>query len=70
MRSTRHEILSGIRSHYGKLPGVEVYAESDTLEGCREKLGLVLEEWVRLRLSRHLPLPTVDGVDLRVRAVA
>jgi hypothetical protein len=29
-----------------------------------------LEEWILLRVSRHLPLPTVDGIELTIREVA
>ena len=47
-----------------------VYATADTLEGCRDELEEVLEEWILFRVSKNLPLPTVDGIDLSIREVA
>ena len=38
-----------------------VYANADTLERCREELEEILEEWILLRVFKHLPLPTADG---------
>jgi predicted RNase H-like HicB family nuclease len=46
-----------------------VYASASSLEGCREELEEVLEEWVLFRVSRHLEVPEVNGIDLRVSKV-
>jgi hypothetical protein len=27
----------------------------------------VLEEWVLFRISRHLPMPVVDGIELTIK---
>jgi predicted RNase H-like HicB family nuclease len=40
------------------------------LEECRDELEEVLEEWLLLRLSRQLPVPILDGIDLIVHEVA
>jgi predicted RNase H-like HicB family nuclease len=65
MRKARYEILPDDGSFYGEIPGFDgVYANADTLEACRDELEEVLEEWILLRVSRHLPLPTVDGIEL------
>jgi predicted RNase H-like HicB family nuclease len=67
----RYEILSDDGSYYGEIPGFEgVYANARTLEDCREELREVLEEWILLRVSRNLPLPVVDGRELKIRAIA
>jgi hypothetical protein len=29
-----------------------------------------LEEWILLRVSRNLPLPIVDGIELSIKEVA
>jgi predicted RNase H-like HicB family nuclease len=63
-----YEILEDDGGFYGEIPGFEgVYANADTLEVCREELEEVLEEWVLFRVSRNLPLPTVNGIKLQIR---
>ena len=37
---------------------------------CRDELEEVLEEWLLYRLSRQLPVPIADGIDLVAREVA
>lgn len=65
-----YEILEDDGSYYGEIPDFAgVYANAESLEKCREELGEVLEEWVLFRVSRNLPLPTVDGIELQVRKV-
>jgi len=71
MRRARYEILPDDSTFYGEIPGFDgVWANADTLEGCREELEEVLEEWILLRVSKHLPLPTVDGIELTIKEVA
>ncbi len=71
MHKARYEIISGNYPFYGEIPGFDgVYANTETLEACREELEEVLEEWILLRVSKHLPLPTVDGIDLTIKEVA
>ena len=71
MCRARYEILSGDEPFYGEIPGFDgVYAIASTLEECRENLEEVLEEWMLLRISKHLPLPVVDGIDLTIKEVA
>ena len=71
MRRAHYEILEEDRSYYGEIPGFEgVYANANVLEECREELEEVLVEWVLFRVSRNLPVPTVDGIDLQVRKVS
>jgi predicted RNase H-like HicB family nuclease len=66
-----HEILPDDGSYYGDIPNFEgVYANAETLEACCEELAEVLDEWVLLRVSKSLPLPIVDGLELKVREVA
>jgi predicted RNase H-like HicB family nuclease len=71
MRRAKYEILSDDASYYGEIPNFDgVYANADTLEGCREELEEVLEEWVLFRVSRNLSLPVVDGIELTIKEVA
>jgi predicted RNase H-like HicB family nuclease len=46
-----------------------LFANSASLEECRDELEDVLEEWVFIRISRNLPLPEVDGHQLQIRKV-
>ncbi|OGG49781.1 MAG: hypothetical protein A3F84_23200 [Candidatus Handelsmanbacteria bacterium RIFCSPLOWO2_12_FULL_64_10] len=58
MRRAKYEILSDDGSFYGEIPGFQgVYANTETLEACREELEEVLEEWILFRVSRNLSLP-------------
>ncbi|HEX6482376.1 MAG TPA: hypothetical protein VF043_26325 [Ktedonobacteraceae bacterium] len=71
MHHAKYEILPSDGSFYGEIPGFDgVYANAETLEDCREELEEVLEEWILLRVSRNLPLPTVNGIELTIREVA
>lgn len=71
MRQAKYEILSDDSSFYGEIPGLEgVYANADTLEDCRKELEEVLEEWILFRVSRNLPLPIIDGIELVIKEVA
>lgn len=68
MNHARYEILPSEGKFYGEIPECNgVYATAETLEVCRDELEEVLEEWVLFRVHRHLPLPTIDGVELTVK---
>jgi predicted RNase H-like HicB family nuclease len=71
MRQASYEILPEDKTYYGEIPGFPgVYANSDTLEACRDELEEVLEEWILLRVSRNLPLPVIEGIELTIKEVA
>ncbi|MBI2856046.1 MAG: type II toxin-antitoxin system HicB family antitoxin [Chloroflexi bacterium] len=71
LAKARYEILTDDGSYYGEIPGFNgVYANANTLEECRNLLEEVLEEWLLLRVFRNLAIPTVDGLDLRIRESA
>jgi len=68
MKKAKYEILPDDSSFYGEIPGFDgVYANADTLEACRDELEEVLEEWIFFRISRNLPLPVVDGIELSIK---
>ncbi len=70
LKQARYEILQEEGGFYAEIPGFQgVYAQSDTLEGCREELASTLEDWILFRVSRQLPLPVVAGIDLTVKEV-
>jgi predicted RNase H-like HicB family nuclease len=65
MKKAKYEILPDDDTFYGCIPGFDgVYANARDLETCRSELREVLEEWILLSVSRHLPLPVVDGISL------
>lgn len=67
MRHATYEILTDDGTYYGEIPGFDgVYANAKTLEQCREELQQTLEDWLLVRIARHLDLPEVDGLRLRV----
>ena len=67
----KYEILAGEATFYGEIPGFDgVWANSDTLESCREELAEVLEEWILIRVSKNLLLPVVDGLELTIKEAA
>ena len=71
LHQARYEILPDDQSFYGEIPGFEgVYSNAATLEACREELAEVLEEWILFRISKNLPLPVVDGIELAIKEVA
>ena len=66
LRKAKYEILPDDATFYGEVPGFQgVYANAPTLEGCREELEEVLEEWILFRVSRNLQLPVVNGMLVR-----
>ena len=67
----KYEILPDDGAYYGEIPECNgVYAHAGTLEACRQELQEVLEEWILFRVSRQLPLPTIDGIQLTIKEVA
>jgi predicted RNase H-like HicB family nuclease len=53
MRRARYKILPEDGEYFGEIPGIDgVWASADTLEGCRDQLEEVLEEWIALSLRR------------------
>jgi predicted RNase H-like HicB family nuclease len=71
MCQAKYEILPDDGSFYGEIPSFDgVYANADKLEKCREELEEVLEEWILLRVSRNLPLPVVEGMELVIKETA
>ena len=68
MHRAKYEILEDDGTFYGEIPGFQgVYANADTLEACREELESVLEGWILICVSRHVPTPVVDAIDLNIK---
>lgn len=68
MHRATYKIFPEDETFLGTIPGFQgVWANNDTLEGCRDELQEVLEEWILFRLSKQLALPLVDGIDLTLK---
>ena len=71
MAKAKYEILQEDNSFYGEIPGFEgVYANAKDLETCRAELGEVLEEWLFFRIYRNLPIPSINGLKLKINKIA
>jgi predicted RNase H-like HicB family nuclease len=71
MRIAHYELLDGGEGYIGKIPGLQgVWANSDTLEACRDELREVLEEWIILGLKMNHHIPVIDGIELNFEKVA
>jgi predicted RNase H-like HicB family nuclease len=71
LRRAHYELLDREEGFYGEIPGFEgVLAQAPTLEQCREELVGTLEDWLLFRISRGLPIPSVEGMSLEVKEVA
>jgi predicted RNase H-like HicB family nuclease len=70
MRKAKYEILADDGTYYGEIPGFQgVYANAQILEECREELESVLEDWLLFSVSRNLPVPVVNGIELKIKEV-
>jgi len=68
MAQAHYELLDGGEGFYGEIPGFQgVFAQAETLEACRDELASTLEDWLLFRISRQLPVPAVQGLDLTVK---
>ena len=70
MARAKYEILEDDGTYYGRIPGFKgVWANADTLEGCRQELLSVLEDWILLGIRLNHRLPAVNGLRLRLPRV-
>ncbi len=71
MHRAKYEILEDDGTFYGEIPDFQgVWANADTLEACRDELESVLQDWILFRVSKSLVLPIIEGIDLKIKAVA
>ena len=71
LNHAKYEILPDDGTYYGEIPECNgVYANANNLEDCRRELEEVLEEWILFRISSHLPLPVIDGMQPTIKKVA
>jgi predicted RNase H-like HicB family nuclease len=70
MGHATYEILEEDKTFFGSIPDCQgVWANESTLDKCRKELESALEDWVLFRVSKNMPLPVIDGLDLTIREV-
>jgi predicted RNase H-like HicB family nuclease len=68
MSKAHYELLGGGEGFYAEIPDFQgVFAQANTLEACRDELASTLEDWLLFRISRQLPIPVLQGLDLTVK---
>jgi predicted RNase H-like HicB family nuclease len=70
MHHARYEIIEDEGTYFGYIPECKgLWANESTLEACRDELQEALEDWIVLSLTRNIPVPVIDGIDLSFHAV-
>lgn len=65
MAKAVYEIIEDDNTYWGEIPNLQgVWANSDTLEECRNELREALSDWIALRLRLGLEIPIVDKINL------
>ena len=55
-------------SWFAEIPGFEgVWGNGETVEKCRIELQEVLEEWLLLKLTDGDPIPSLEGIEIKVK---
>jgi predicted RNase H-like HicB family nuclease len=68
LRKAKYKLLEDGEGFFGEIPGFRgVWANADSLEGCRDELREVLEDWILVRVRLGLNLPVVGGINLNQR---
>jgi predicted RNase H-like HicB family nuclease len=47
-----------------------VWANGATVENCRKELREVLEEWLLLKIRDNDPIPSLNGMEIKISEVA
>ena len=64
MDRARYKIIDD-RTYFGEIPSLRgVWANAKTLEGCREELQEVLEDWLVLKLRDGDVIPRIGRIRL------
>ncbi len=67
MRHAQYEVIEEDGTFYGHIPECPgAWANEATLEGCRDELESVLEDWILIGIARHQHIPEIDGISLNV----
>ncbi len=71
LEKARYEIIDEGKTFYADIPALRgVWATGKTLEGCRNELASVLEDWVILHLRNNWAIPGLKLPRLKTREKA
>ena len=60
-----YEIIEDDGTYWGEIPSLQgVWANYQTLEGCRRELREALSDWLALRLRLGLNIPLIENINL------
>ena len=55
------------KTWFAEIPGFQgIWANGETVEECRKELSEVLEEWLLLKIKDGDPIPSIEGIRIRV----
>ena len=66
MRKAKYKLLDKNEGFFGEIPGFKgLWANAKSLEGCRDELRSVLEDWLIIKLRHNDDdLPVVNRLNL------
>ena len=66
LENAHYEIIDDEEPYYGEVPGLKgVWASASTLEECRRELERTIEDWLLFSVAKGLPVPSIDGIEIR-----
>ncbi len=66
MEKARYEIIDDDDPYYGEIIDLKgVWSSGKTLEECRRNLKEVVESWILVSIKQSLPIPSLDGVEIK-----
>lgn len=67
LERAHYEMIEDEESYYGEVPDLQgVWATGKNLETCRSNLAEAIEDWLLFSIAQGLPIPTLDGVTIRL----
>ncbi|BAC07927.1 type II toxin-antitoxin system HicB family antitoxin [Thermosynechococcus vestitus] len=55
---------------YGEIPDLEgLKTNGKTVLECRERLSELLEDWIYFHVSRGIPVPVINGIEVPIREI-
>jgi predicted RNase H-like HicB family nuclease len=71
LRKAHYEIIDDEMPFYGEVPELQgVWVSSKIVEECRDNLASALEGWLFIRIARHLDIPGLDGIGIRLKEMS
>lgn len=66
LKNAHYEMIDDNEPFYGEVKKLKgVWATGKTLEDCRENLKDVIEGWILVSIKKDLPIPKLEGLEIR-----